>query len=145
MRRSLALAAAMSSACGGSYTLDEEEGVDVARAAFMAHSIYATSTRPLGPLTIDEVELTFTIDGWSLADKLGFEYVSDGDPDVSAAVTELGSIAEQPRLQAAIDEALMAEPGVHILVIRTWGHETYELAREQLTRHVDEWLTARGR
>lgn len=145
MPRRLAALALLLSACGMSYTLDEQEGIDVATAAFNRHTIYPGSTRPIGPMTIDEVELTFTVDRWSLADKLGFEYVSDGDPDFTTAATDLGDSAEVGKLQTAVDEALAAEPGAHVLVLRTWGHETYELAAEQLDRYVEAWLIEQGR
>lgn len=131
--------------CGDSYVLDETEGVAACRAAFIAHGIYPSSTRPLGPITVDEVAIELTIDGWSLADKLGFEYVSEADPDFTETATDLGTTADQPRLQAAVDTALMEEPGVHLLMVRTWGHETAELASEQLQRYVGDWLTAQGR
>jgi hypothetical protein len=132
-------------ACGMSYTLDESEGIDAARTAFIRHAIYPTSTRPLGPVHTDEADVSFTVDGWSLADKLGFEYVSEGDPDFAALASDPGGSSEQPRMQAAVDEALVAEPGVHVLVIRTWGHETYELARDQLVDYVDAWVSSQGR
>jgi hypothetical protein len=146
MRSLPALVALATSACGGSHVLDEAEGVAAARAVFDRHGIGTGSTRPFGPLMLDEVAVDFTVDGWSLADNLGFEYVSEADPDFAEAATDLGALDQQPRLQAAVDEALMVdEPGVHILVLRTWGHETAELAREQLDRHVDAWLVSLGR
>ena len=89
VRLALALVLAPLAACGGSYTLDEAEGIEAARTAFIRHTIYPSSTRPLGPVRVDEVDLQLTIDGWSLADKLGFEYVSDGDPDTAPAPTEI--------------------------------------------------------
>lgn len=147
MRRlALSVSALVTAAgCGDSYVLSEAEGIEAARGAFIAHDIYPSSTRPFGPIMLDEVAIEFTVDGWSLADKLGFEYVADGDPDFAEAVTDLGAIGEQPRLQAAVDQALTEEPGVHLLVLRTWGHETADLAKAQLARAVDEWLTAQGR
>lgn len=146
MRRlAVVLSLALTAACGDSYVLTEAEGIEAARGAFIAHNIYPSSTRPFGPIMLDEVAIEFTVDGWSLADKLGFEYVAEGDPDFSEAVTDLGATGEQPRLQAAVDLALEEEPGVHILVLRTWGHETADLAKAQLAGAVDAWLTSQGR
>jgi hypothetical protein len=146
MRSLLALVLLAPSACGDVHVLDEQEGITAARAAFTRHDIGTGSTRPFGPLMIDEVAVDFTVDGWSLADNLGFEYVSEADPDFTEAATDLGALDQQPRLQAAVDEALMVdEPGVHILILRTWSHETATLARDQLDRHVDAWLTSLGR
>lgn len=146
MRLWFAVVLASLSACGTSYTLSEEEGVQVARDAFRAHNVYTTSTRPLGPLRVDDqFEVpSFTVDGWSLADLLGFEYVSEGDPDFATAPVDLG--ADGQSLQAAVDLATEGETGnVKILVLRTWGHETYELAAEQMTGAIDAWITAQGR
>lgn len=144
-RLALAFALISLAACGMSYTLDESEGVEAARTEFAAHGIVAASTRPLGPVTVDGVAITFTVDGWSLADQLGFEYVSEHDPDFTRAVTDLGVPAETAKLQAAVDTTLAAEPGTHVLIVRTWGHETFELARDQLRGYVDQWLIAQGR
>ncbi len=134
------------SACGGSYTLDEAEGVAITRDVFITHGIFTGSTRPLGPIRLDELslDLSFTVDAWSLADKVGFEYVSEGDPDFAAAPVDLGGLDQWPQLQAAVDVSLEAEPGVRILILRTWGHETPELAQGQLENYVDAWLTEHG-
>ena len=134
------------SACGGSYTLDEAEGVAITRDVFERRDIFTGSTRPLGPIRIDELslDLSFTVDAWSLADKVGFEYVSEGDPDFAAAPVELGGLDEWPKLQAAVDVALEEEPGVRVLILRTWSHETAGLAQGQLEGYVDAWLTEHG-
>ncbi len=145
MQSWLAVVTLALAACGTSYTLDEAEGVDAIRAEFTAHGISTGGTRPLGPLRIDDVEVSFALDGWSLADQLGFEYVSDGDDDFSEAKSDLGGSLEWPKLQTAIDEALVEEPGTHVMVVRTWGHETAELATDQLRRYVSDWLIAHGR
>jgi hypothetical protein len=146
MRPLFALALVALPACGMSYTLTEEEGVAVAQAAFQRHGVNPGSTRPFGPVVIDEVSVDFTVDRWSLADGLGFEYVSEADPDFAEAATDLGANDQHARLQTAVDEALAVdEPGVQLLILRTWGHQTYELAVDQLDGYVDAWLVERGR
>lgn len=136
-----ALVLTLVSACQFSYILDEDEGVAVAREVFTRHGIDAMSTRELGPLTLDDV--VFTADGWSAAARLGFEYVSEADPDFTEATTDLGAIDQYERLQTAVDDFLATEGG-HVLILRTWTHETAELAREQLDKRVDAWLIAQG-
>lgn len=145
MRLLAAAVLASTCACGMSYTLDEAEGVMIAQEAFRARNIFPGSTRPLGPFRVnDQFDLSFTVDGWSLADLLGFEYVSEGDPDFASAPIDLGKDGQA--LQTAVDLATEGEAGdVKILILRTWGHETYELARDQMTGYIDAWLVAQGR
>lgn len=144
MQFRLALAPVVLAACGGSYTLTEDEGVTIAHDVFATHNIVVGSTRPMGPLPIDDVDVEFTVDRWSLANGVGYEYVSEDDPDFDEAVTDLGSDREVPRLQTAVDLFLEAEPGHRVLIIRTWGHETADLAKNQLEGYVELWLTDHG-
>ena len=144
MPHRLAAASLVLAACGGSYTLTEDEGVTIARDVFATHDIPAGSTRPLGPLPIDEIDVEFTVDRWSLADRVGFEYVSEDDPDFSEAVTDLGADGEAQRLQEAVDLFLAEPPGDRVLVLRTWSHETAGLAQSQLEGFVEAWLVEHG-
>ena len=144
MRSWLALALLSLPACGGSYVIPEADGVAIARAELAARGVATSDARGLGPLTIDGVAVSFELDGWSAARTIGFEYVSENDPDFVEAATDLGAIDQTPKLQAAVDAALAAEPGSRVLILRTWSHETAELAEDQLRRHVDEWLSAQG-
>jgi len=144
MRSALALALLCLPACGDSYVIAEADGVAIARTEFAARGVTTDAARSLGPLTIDAAEVSFTLDGWSAARSVGFEYVSEEDPDFVEAATDLGALDETAKLQTAVDAALAGEPQSHVLVIRTWGHETAELATSQLRRYVDEWLTAQG-
>lgn len=143
-RLALALSLLPLAACGTSYTLGEGDGVTAASDEFAAHGVVASATRSLGPVTVDGVALTFTLDRWCPAEGLGFEYIADNDPDFTAATTDLGVGTSTAKLQAAVDAALAAEPGAHVLILRTWGHETFELARDQLRGYVAQWLVAHG-
>jgi hypothetical protein len=139
----LALVLGILAGCGDVYLVSEADGVRVVGEELTARGIAATATPPFGPVAVDGVAVTFTLDGWSDAATFGFEYVSDGDPDFTEATTDLGAIAETPKLQAAVDATLPA--GSQILVIRTWGHETEALAEDQLRGYVQQQLDALGR
>ncbi|MBI4957532.1 MAG: hypothetical protein HY908_36330 [Myxococcales bacterium] len=130
--------------CGdAAYVIPEEDGVRIVRAELAAHGVSATEARSLA-VTVDGVALGVVLDGWSGARALGFEYVSEGDPDLAGAATDLGLAAETPKLQAAVDAALAAEPASHVLVLGTAAHETAELAEGQLGDRVRAWLVALG-
>ena len=144
MRVALALSVIGLAACGDTYFIPEDDGVRIVREEFAARGVVASEGRTVGPVTVDGVAMTFPLDGWSSADALGFEYVSDADPDFAAAATDLGSIAEAPKLQAAVDAALAAEPASHVLVVRSWAHETRALAENQLRNHVRQRLVELG-
>ena len=152
---SLALVAA--SACdigGGVYVLGEEEGVAVLREALVArgyhpddgsHAVANVIVCPAAGEGCDPA-LSYVLDGWDAAAGVGFEYVSEADPDFPGA-TALTSGAPSDRRDAAValQEATNAEvsPGV-VLVVRRWAHETAFLAREQLRAHADGELDALG-
>lgn len=140
-RSLLVLVASSLSACGDVYVLSEEEGVRAARDELLVHGIQADAVgEPLGPIVVDGVAISFVLDGWSAERGLGFEYVAERDPDFDEAPVDLGSLAESQKLEAAVDAALAATPERRVLVLRTWGHETFDLAEEQLRRRVSSWL-----
>jgi hypothetical protein len=144
MRCQLALALVCLAGCGGSYVIPEEDGVRITREELAARGVSAAETRSFGPVAVDGVAVSFVLDGWSAAAALGFEYVSEADPDFAEAAPDLGSLDESPKLQAAVDAALAAEPDSHVLILRTWSHETQQLAEEQLREHVRTWLAGLG-
>jgi len=145
MRCWLALAIVLLAGCGDdTYIIPEADGVRITREELAARGVSATAARSFGPVTVDGVALSFILDGWSDATAIGFEYVSEADPDFAEAATDLGQLDESPKLQAAVDAALTAEPGSHVLVLRTWSHETPELAEGQLRDYVRQWLTGLG-
>jgi len=68
-------------ACGDSYVIPEADGVRIVNEELAARGITATATRTFGPVAVDGVDVTFTLDGWSATAGFGFEYVAEGDPD----------------------------------------------------------------
>lgn len=129
--------------CGDVYVLSEAEGVKAAREVFAERGLVVDATdHVLGPVTVDGAAVTFTLDGWSPSSRYGFEYVSEGDADFSETTLDLGSLERAPKLQAAVDVATATT--ANVLVMRTWSHETFELADAQLRRAVTAWLDVLG-
>lgn len=130
-------------ACGDVYVLSEAEGVAAARAVFAERGFVLEDVdHVLGPVVVEGEAVTFTLDGWSDVRRLGFEYVSEGDADFAEATLDLGSLALAPKLQAAVD--VETATTANVLVLRTWGHETFGLADGQLRRAVAAWLDVRA-
>lgn len=145
MRSLLPLLVTSLAACGtDGYVVPEEDGVAIARQACEARGVTVDETRPLGPLTIDAVAVSFVLDAWNGTRAVGFEYLSEADPDFVEAATELGDATESAKLQTAVDAAVATEPDSHVLIIHTWAHETPALAEDQLRRYVDGWLSDHG-
>ncbi|TNF34922.1 MAG: hypothetical protein EP329_06755 [Deltaproteobacteria bacterium] len=138
---------------GDAYLLSESEGVAVVRAALEARGYHPDdTTHGVSDVVVCPADgacdapLSYVLDGWDGAAGVGFEYVSEDDPDF-AAHPELtsGHVSETRDAVAALGDATAAAVApAHVLVFRPWAHETRYLAEEQLRSHVDAELDALG-
>lgn len=83
--------------------------------------------------------VTFTLDGWDPAQRVGFEYLAAGDPELTAT-SGYGHSFWPDAVQDALKQK---NEGEVILVIREVSHETRELALEaledEITRRLQEY------
>ena len=84
--------------------------------------------------------VTFTLDGWDNGQRVGFEYLSDEDPDF-AMVSGFRYSFWPDALQDAVKTKLTGDV---ILVIRKVAHETKDLAKGHLDNAVDARLNEYG-
>ncbi len=136
---------------GGVALITEARAIELARGVLADRGIQATDlTHVLSGLEVcDDAQpapacetVSFTLDGWDPARRVGFEYVSDNDPDFGRGTrwSDSGDIAF---LQSAVDASVAASGDV-VLMIRQWAHETEGLAEDQLVGQLEVRLDALG-
>jgi|GEM_PF-2932070 len=136
---------------GGVYVLSEAEGTAILREALEARGYQPDDTdHAVTDVVVCPDEgacdpaLTYVLDGWDATAGVGFEYVSEADPDFPDH-PELtgGHVAEVRDAVAALADATAERVApATVLVVRRWAHETRYLAEEQLRRHVEDELDA---
>jgi len=131
--------------------IPEARAIELARGELAERAIQATDeTHAITDLTVcpgaagaaDCETVSFTLDGWDPARHVGFEVVSDNDPDFGKG-TRWSDLGETDHLQAAVDAALISS-GEVVITIRQWSHETEALAESQFLSQLNLRLDALG-
>jgi hypothetical protein len=141
--------------CGDeAVSLTESEGAAVISQALTARG-YAPTTDDFaltGVPVCDAFEncqapAALTLDGWDPVSRVGYEYISRDDPDfpdhplLRSTNPTIGRI-NAALLEAAINAQLADGEGGTVLVLRSWAHETTDLATGQLDNEVQRRLDA---
>src|SRR5262245_9286839 len=128
MRR-LLLASLLLTGCplDSAWLLPEYEALSLTRAELARRNVQVVDTTHVlsnitacaGPGGSGCVPVSFTLDGWDPVRKIGFEYVSDDDPDFGLG-TPFSAIRPSEALQTAVDQSLAGQATV--LIIHQWAH-----------------------